>query len=215
MRPLRPLDPTWWCKGPGGYNQQDNRARLVRLKEQTKVTGWALYINDEYRGSWPSLNQAKRRAAEITTKAAEAAEESHVKNPQPMQPIVKDPHGVLRFRANAIIRYIVDHAGDVVHPGAPVIDPDTGRPYHQGTLDLDKLMMRNFSQEDREQFAQLMGYSITGYHELSFVSDESAARASTLARAVDPEAPASCREAGCPVHGGPVDVGGRASTKES
>lgn len=66
MKPLRPLDPTWWRKAPGGYDQQDSRARLVRLKERTRVTGWGLYVDGEYRGSWPSLAQAKRRAAEMT-----------------------------------------------------------------------------------------------------------------------------------------------------
>jgi hypothetical protein len=121
-----------------------------------------------------------------------------------MQPVVKGDRGELHFRENAIIRYIVDHAADVVHPGAPAIDPDTGRPYHQGRLDLGKLMQMDFPQEDREQFAQLMGYSISGYHELSYVSDESCAQASELAHAVDPVATAGCRDAGCPIHGGPL-----------
>jgi len=30
----------------------------------------------------------------------------------------------------------------------------------------------DFSQEDREQFAQLIGYSLSGFGELSYVSDE-------------------------------------------
>lgn len=120
--------------------------------------------------------------------------------PHPMQPVVNDEHGVLRFRENAIVRYIVDHAADVVHPGAHAIDPDTGRPYHQGKLDLNKIAMRDFSQEDREQFAQLMGYSVAGYHELSYVSDESATRASALAREIAPRTGGGCRDAGCPIH---------------
>jgi hypothetical protein len=66
VKPLKQLDPTWWRKVAGGYDQQDSRARLVRLKERTKVTGWALYVDNEYRGDWPSLAQAKRRAAELT-----------------------------------------------------------------------------------------------------------------------------------------------------
>jgi hypothetical protein len=119
--------------------------------------------------------------------------------PHPMQPVVKDAHGVLRFRENAIVRYIVDHAADVVHPGARAIDPDTGRPYHQGRLDLNKIAMLDFPQEDREQFAQLMGYSVAGYHELSYVSDESAARASALAHEIEPGT-GGCRDAGCSIH---------------
>jgi hypothetical protein len=113
------------------------------------------------------------------------SKDTPLKNPQPMQPVIKDEGGTLRFRENAVIRYIVDHAGDVVHPGAPAIDPGTGRPYHQGRLDLGKLMTLDFPQEDREQFAQLMGYALTGYHELSYVSDESAAQANALAHAVE------------------------------
>lgn len=127
-----------------------------------------------------------------------------MRNPQPMQPIVKDKRGDLRFRENAIIRYIVDHVGDVVHPGAPTIDSDTGRPYHQGRLDLGKLMAMDFPQEDLEQFAQLMGYSISGYHELSYVSDESCAEASARAEQVEPGKDGGCRDAGCVVHGGPL-----------
>lgn len=128
----------------------------------------------------------------------------------PMQPVVKDEDGTPRFRENAIIRYIVDHAADVVHPGAPRIDPETGKPFHQGKLDLGKLAMLDFPQEDREQFAQLMGYAISGYHELDYVSDESAAQASVLAEQVVPGA-GGCRDAGCPVHGGPLfdEYGGR------
>lgn len=127
----------------------------------------------------------------------------------PMQPIVKDEDGVPRFHENAIVRYIVDHAADVVHPGAKAIDPDTDKPYHQGRLDLGKLMTMDFPQEDREQFAQLMGYSIAGYHELSYVSDESCAQASALTEQVMPSA-GGCRDAGCRIHGGPLfDENGR------
>ena len=48
-----------------GYDQQDGRARLVRLKGTTraKATGWALYVDGECIGSWLSLCEAKERAA--------------------------------------------------------------------------------------------------------------------------------------------------------
>jgi len=113
-----------------------------------------------------------------------------VKDPQPMQPVIKGTDGVLRFRANAIVRHLLDHG----FGGQPV----------EGGVDLNRLAMLDFPQEDRAQFAQLIGYSVSGYHKLSYVSDESAAQASDLAHAVDPTATRGCRDAGCPVHGGPL-----------
>lgn len=73
------------------------------------------------------------------------------RKPLPMQPIEPDEGGTLRFRQNALVRYLLDHGG----------------------LDMNHLAMRNFPKEDREQFAQLIGYSLSGYGELSYVSDES------------------------------------------
>ena len=107
-----------------------------------------------------------------------------MKDPQPMQPIIKDDGGVLRFRKNAIVRYLLDLASK-----------------HK-IADLDSLADLPVSQDDREQFAQLIGYTITGYHELPYVSDESATQASVLAHAVDPKAVRGCRVDGCTVHGG-------------
>ena len=107
-------------------------------------------------------------------------------DPQPMQPVIKDDDGVLRFRENAIVRYLLDLARK-----------------HK-IANLNSLAELPFLQADREQFTQLIGYTITGYHELSYVSDESAAQASTLTHAIDPTATSGCRDAGCPIHGGPL-----------
>lgn len=64
MKPLKRLDPTWWRKVPDGYDQQDGRARLVRLKRASgKVTGWALYVDGEWVSSWHNLREAKAGAA--------------------------------------------------------------------------------------------------------------------------------------------------------
>ena len=68
----------------------------------------------------------------------------------PIQPIEKDDKGILRFKENKIIVYLFDH----------------------GLLDLNKLATLNFSDEDRQQLAQLLGYSLDGYGELSYVSDD-------------------------------------------
>lgn len=114
---------------------------------------------------------------------------------QPMQPVEKDAHGVVRFRANAIVRHLLDH----------------------GNIDLNQIARLDVPQEDREQFAQLIGYSIHGYHELSYVSDESAAQASELAHEILPDSwsanSGGCRDAGCPIHGGPLfDADGKRIT---
>ena len=56
----------------------------------------------------------------------------------PIQPIEKDEHGTYRFKPNAIVQYLLD----------------------KGPFDLNHLAMKAattpFSQEDREQFAQLI-----------------------------------------------------------
>lgn len=64
MKPLKRLDPTWWRKVTDGYAQQDGRARLVRLTTGAKVTSWALHVDGECVGSWPSLREAKEHAAQ-------------------------------------------------------------------------------------------------------------------------------------------------------
>lgn len=68
----------------------------------------------------------------------------------PIQPIENDNQGVPRFKANAIVRHLMDHGG----------------------FDLTTLSGMEFDQNDREQFAQLIGYSLGGFSELSYVSEE-------------------------------------------
>lgn len=77
----------------------------------------------------------------------------------PMQPIVNG-----RFKPNAVVRYLLDNNG--------------------GThIDMNALAVLDFSQEDREQFAQLIGYSLSGFGELGYVSDETYATASAMSEA--------------------------------
>lgn len=76
---------------------------------------------------------------------------------QPMQPLVRDEHGTIRFQANAIVRYLLDEAT----AGRRCSMNDLARHQHL------------FSADDREQFAQLIGYSVSGYGDLSYVRDES------------------------------------------
>lgn len=72
MKPLKRLDPSWWRKVADGYDQQDGRARLVRLKKGEKVVGWTLYVDGECYGTWPTLAKAKERAGYRSETWAEA-----------------------------------------------------------------------------------------------------------------------------------------------
>lgn len=67
----------------------------------------------------------------------------------PIQPIITDANGTKRFKANKIVRYLLDAGG----------------------IDMDQLAIMPFDQDDREQFAQLIGYSLSGFSGLSYVSD--------------------------------------------
>jgi len=77
-----------------------------------------------------------------------------MKATHPIQPLVSDKVGTTRFKENAIVSYLIDIATQ------------------KGIADMNSLAIMNFSNEDREQFAQLIGYSLDGFGELSYVSDE-------------------------------------------
>lgn len=78
----------------------------------------------------------------------------------PLQPIITDEHGVKRFKANSIVRHLLDFGG----------------------IDLNQLARMYFEQNDREQFAQLIGYSLSGFAELSYVSDQTLAAVEAAAK---------------------------------
>lgn len=77
----------------------------------------------------------------------------------PIQPTEKDERGVLRFKQNAIVRYLLDN----------------------GVIDMNALAALKFSQDDREQFAQLIGYSVSGYSELPYASDNTCGAVTMMA----------------------------------
>lgn len=63
----------------------------------------------------------------------------------PQQPLERDSRRTIRFKENAIVRYMAD------------------------TVGLNNLARQGFSEEDWRQLAQLIGYSIDGYCTLSYV----------------------------------------------
>ena len=83
----------------------------------------------------------------------------------PIQPLYEDDDGILRFKHNTIVQYLLDHGG----------------------IDLNALARVPFSPEDREQFHQLIGYSLDGFADLSITrtGTVAAAYAAWLTRGAD------------------------------
>ena len=77
----------------------------------------------------------------------------------PMQPIHFAKDKVIRFKQNAIVRFILD----------------------AGPNDLNKLATMDFTKDDWTQFMQLIGYSVSGYGELSFVDKKVIKEADAIA----------------------------------
>lgn len=73
----------------------------------------------------------------------------------PMQPLHIDGWNTIRFRANRIVRWLCS----------------------TGKLDLNETAIKSteqgFEADDHMQIAQLLGYSVDGYADLSYVTDES------------------------------------------
>lgn len=63
----------------------------------------------------------------------------------PLQPIINQ-NGVARFKANPIVRFLLD----------------------AGPYDMNKLALMPFDKNDRWQFAQLIGYSVSGIGDLGY-----------------------------------------------
>lgn len=78
----------------------------------------------------------------------------------PIQPLYLDEYGTIRFKANKIVEFLLDNGG----------------------IDMNKLARVGFSQEDRVQFAQLIGYSLGGFSSLSYVDDETYYAAEKVAK---------------------------------
>lgn len=85
----------------------------------------------------------------------------------PIQPLAPDAQGTLRFKENAIVRHLQDWA-------------------EARGLGMNELACMSFSNEDRQQFAQLIGYSLTGYGSLhTYVDDLAYSTAAAMADGMD------------------------------
>ena len=80
---------------------------------------------------------------------------------QPLQPLIKQD-GILRFKANTIIVWL----------------------FESGRLNLNDIAILPFPAEDHEQLAQLLGYSVSGFEELSYVTEATYAAVEAAAEAI-------------------------------
>lgn len=69
----------------------------------------------------------------------------------PIQPLITGDDGVVRFQSNQIVKFLLEKGG----------------------FNLNDLDCIDFPKADREQFAQLIGYSLSAYGGLACVSRES------------------------------------------
>lgn len=69
--------------------------------------------------------------------------------------VVIDDKNVARFKENKIVSFLLENGG----------------------FDMNKLARMRFSDEDQMQFAQLIGYSVSGYGDLPYVSKKSVRKA--------------------------------------
>lgn len=86
----------------------------------------------------------------------------------PIQPLYEDERGTVRFKSNAIVLFLLEKGG----------------------IDLNQLAAQDFSREDWEQFAQLIGYSWSGARDLRYMSDEVLGAAEVMRASGVPEAEA-------------------------
>lgn len=83
----------------------------------------------------------------------------------PIQPISIDTAGILRFKNNPIVRFLLESS-----------------PYN-----LHDLACMGFADNDFEQLEQLIGYSVDGFLDLDFVSDETRETVEAMAIEILPE----------------------------
>lgn len=76
----------------------------------------------------------------------------------PIQPVC-EVNGVQRFTENRIVRALLDAA----------------------PIDMNDLACMSFTNQEREQFAQLIGYSVSGFGSLDYVSEETYSAACKMA----------------------------------
>lgn len=81
----------------------------------------------------------------------------------PIQPLVRDSYGTLWFKSNKIVEALLEFS----------------KSKGFGMNEINSRL--EVTSDDRQQFAQLIGYSLDGYASLSYVDDEALAAAQEVA----------------------------------
>lgn len=162
----------WWSPDPDPTDTliSDPRdAELATLRAQlAEVTAERNEANKAYNDAGRCLYDAKVRENELRAQVATLTAEVERMRARyhPMQH-VEMVGEVARFRANAIVRWLVD-------------DRDA-----HGHETLNDIAYRvDFRREDHEQLAQLIGYSVSGAGDLDYVDDETLAIADAAVEAL-------------------------------
>lgn len=87
-----------------------------------------------------------------------------------MQPMVTAPDGIVRFQENPIVRWMLEEGNRTGMFSMDTIGAIAGK--------------RGWTDDDQAHFAQLIGYSLCGYSELDYVSEESYDEADKKAEAL-------------------------------
>jgi hypothetical protein len=119
-----------------------------------------------YTGTAPGLTHTCKRMVDAVILSSSTPKKKPTKPRRPpMQPIYVDDDGVARFRANAVVRWIVD----------------------SGRVNLNDLgkNMGPMNRYDVAQFYQLLGYSVSGYGDLDFIPRSIVEKADAKADALE------------------------------
>ena len=146
-----------FCNGVEREFCVNEKVKLQKRVEELEAQNLALQKDKDTR--W-AVSEGENKALQKRVEELEA--ENSRLNDMPMQPLV-NVDGIKRFKANRIVDDLLSR-----------FDAQE-KPLSGGYL--NDIAMRGYTDEERMQFAQLIGYSVSGYGDLSYVSDESYERA--------------------------------------
>jgi hypothetical protein len=127
--------------------------------EAAAKRGAAIFEEKANEGCFRSWGKLSQRDKNAWRQVAAAILQESLKSPgqgaigrdgRALQPIEFAKDGCLRFRKNAIVCLLLDNGG----------------------FDMNRLWLMEFSKSDWTQFYQLIGYSVSGFYEISKVSEE-------------------------------------------